>query len=96
MYRTPRTTPETAVVPRATTRDRHISGSRPDWARWPANDQRYAITDVDRERMRRQIKAWGTLRRAEIILARIAVALATLGISAIFALTLYLAFVRWP
>ena len=46
--------------------------------------------------MRRQIKAWGALRRSEAILARIAVALATLGLSALFALTLYLAFVRWP
>lgn len=77
-------------------RDHHLADARPDWTRWPANDQRYAITDADRARMRRQIKAWGALRRGEIVLARIAVALATLGIAALFALTLYLAFVRWP
>lgn len=78
-------------------RDHHLADARPDWARWPAtNSARYAITDADRAQMRRQIKAWGALRRSEAILARIAVALATLGLSALFALTLYLAFVRWP
>lgn len=78
-------------------REHYLAGERPDWGRWaPANHDRYAITEADRIRMRREIKAWGALRRTEAILAHIAVALATLGISALFALTLYLAFFRWP